>query len=151
MLNCHNQRMNHHASLISLLLRRCGSDKVTFKRLNKLGSCLSYKEALNIQSLLSANNENVVKKWSAAQSQDTETLITSDLLPAGIGTPPPDRDSSSLTIEKSSGKSRHVSVVDDLNKSIMEIDITQDNEALHVLAETRNTAGLHMFDSHFEK
>ena len=48
----------------------------------------------------------------------------------------------------SSGRIHNVSVVEDLNKSIMETDITEDNEALHVPAETRYAAAPQMFDSH---
>ena len=67
LLHCHSQKMDLHANLISLILRRGGADKITFERLNKLNLCLSYPAALKRQSMLSENSENRVKSWCKMQ------------------------------------------------------------------------------------
>lgn len=63
LLNCHNKNINLHSTVIAMLLRCGGADKLTVKRLNKLGFSLSYAEALGKQSQISETNEDIVKGW----------------------------------------------------------------------------------------
>ena len=50
-------------SIISIILRRGGTNKRVFDRLNHLGLCLSYKPTLNLQSALGKDNKATVRSW----------------------------------------------------------------------------------------
>lgn len=72
-LRSRNQQVNMNALVHSMILRRGGADKMTYKRLNKLGFCTSYVRALACQSGLGKDNLSVVKQWADKCCGETAT------------------------------------------------------------------------------
>lgn len=66
LLHCHSTSMNMDATINSIILRRGGADKMTFKRFNHIALCLSYSSSLKLQSELGKKNLSVVKEWTKA-------------------------------------------------------------------------------------
>jgi hypothetical protein len=56
LLHCHSTCMNMNATINSIILRRGGADKLTFKRFSHISLCLSYPSALKLQSELGKEN-----------------------------------------------------------------------------------------------
>eukprot|EP00794_Sanderia_malayensis_P016437 gene16437-18072_t len=78
-LKCRNQYMNMNTLVNSIILRRGGADKMTYRRLNELGLCTSYGKALTCQSALGKDNTSVVKCWAGA-NDDVGTEETTEKL-----------------------------------------------------------------------
>ena len=58
-----SRNSNLMQSINSVTLRRGGTNKKSFTRLNHLGVCLSYNSALDIQTNLGKDNKPSVQKW----------------------------------------------------------------------------------------
>ena len=136
--------MDLHANLISLILRRGRADKITFERLNKLNLCLSYPAALKRQSMLSENSENRVKSWckmqevkhtvaSQAPSLDKSKLSITLVSQRTEGFEPKQEitapDICMQEFGATEGDDHFVSTVENLDKSLMEINIS-DSESI---------------------
>ena len=68
LLHSRSRHMNMNASVHSIILRRGGADKMTYKRLSKLGLCSSYGPTLTYQSNLGKDNLEIVKSWGEKEN-----------------------------------------------------------------------------------
>ena len=79
LLNCHNKNMNLLSTVISMLLRRGGADKLIAKRLNKSALSLSYAEELSKQSQISENkatkNGQSVPQFCTSTADEMEVAV----------------------------------------------------------------------------
>ena len=79
LLNCHNKNMNLHSTVISMLLRRGGADKLIVKRLNKSALSLLYAEELSKQSQISENkatkNSQSVPQVCSSTADEMEVAV----------------------------------------------------------------------------
>ena len=75
LLMCRNQKMNHGATVNSIILRKGKADKMCFERLNSLQLCLSYQSVLNKQLGLGKQFRKTVNTWSSLQTQHRDLLL----------------------------------------------------------------------------
>ena len=63
MLNIRNRKVNAVQAVNSIILRRGGADKQTFRRLNSLSFTVNYAQSLKIQESLGKEFDVPVKAW----------------------------------------------------------------------------------------
>ena len=56
-LNARNREMNMHQMMTSIILKRGGANKKTFRRLAARGLCISYQSTLRIQTRMAQNHD----------------------------------------------------------------------------------------------